>query len=364
MAKRPTIIELTSSYGSQTALNTSLTNIRNQFDNTLSRDGSSPNNMEADLDMDDNYILNAGHVFTERLTLDGVRLYPTEPVYAGPTFSEDVVITNLTPGLDLTDTGAAVTGIKGRISSDADGSIRLRADADNLGGDPAYISFETDGVERAKVNATTFQIDDLTATEAAVTGNLDVTGAVSVGSLEVDGKVPALELITILTASNSANLSFTDFDPTKYSGYVFDLVRIKPASDLVTFRAFVSVDGGVNYESGSVYDYAFQSTLGGVNDLDSGTAATLMQLSRANDVGGATDEPGWSGEIKMMRPDLTTGYKAWNFEGNYYNGSTVLRTLRGSIGYNSLFAVNGIRFSFNSGNITSGQIFVYGLRNS
>ena len=72
MAKRPTIIELTSSYGSQTAVNTSLINIRNQFDNTLSRDGSSPNNMEADLDMDSNDILNVGNLYAESLYIDGL----------------------------------------------------------------------------------------------------------------------------------------------------------------------------------------------------------------------------------------------------------------------------------------------------
>lgn len=62
VAKRPTITTMTQLTTNESAalsrLNTNLTNIRNQFDNTLSRDGSTPNVMEADLDLNGNQILN------------------------------------------------------------------------------------------------------------------------------------------------------------------------------------------------------------------------------------------------------------------------------------------------------------------
>lgn len=45
--------------------------IEQAFDNTLSRDGSSPNQMEADIDMNSNDLLNVGHIDTATLTVQG-----------------------------------------------------------------------------------------------------------------------------------------------------------------------------------------------------------------------------------------------------------------------------------------------------
>lgn len=60
MAKKPNISTVTSGYQGTTTLNSNFENIRNQFDNTLSRDGSTPNAMLADLDMNGYAILNVG----------------------------------------------------------------------------------------------------------------------------------------------------------------------------------------------------------------------------------------------------------------------------------------------------------------
>jgi hypothetical protein len=76
MAKKPPITTIASGYYSRTALNTNFENLRDQFDNTLSLDGSTPNAMQADLDMNSNDILNAGEVNVEALTIDGVAVFP------------------------------------------------------------------------------------------------------------------------------------------------------------------------------------------------------------------------------------------------------------------------------------------------
>lgn len=57
-----TATPLASSYGSVSAINTNLTDIETAFQNTLSRDGSTPNQMEANLDMNGFAILNASNV--------------------------------------------------------------------------------------------------------------------------------------------------------------------------------------------------------------------------------------------------------------------------------------------------------------
>ncbi len=71
MAKRPTVTTITSGYASNTQLNNNFTAIRDAFDNTLSLDGSSPNAMQGDLDLNGNQILNAGVIETSGLTLNG-----------------------------------------------------------------------------------------------------------------------------------------------------------------------------------------------------------------------------------------------------------------------------------------------------
>ena len=58
MAKRPTLSDITTGHGTTTKINANFDAIEQAFDNTLSRDGSSPNAMEADLDMNSNQILN------------------------------------------------------------------------------------------------------------------------------------------------------------------------------------------------------------------------------------------------------------------------------------------------------------------
>lgn len=74
MAKRPTITTVASGYTSQATIDANFEAVRDQFDNTLSRDGSTPNEMGADLDLNSNDILNAGTVNTDNLVVDGTNL--------------------------------------------------------------------------------------------------------------------------------------------------------------------------------------------------------------------------------------------------------------------------------------------------
>lgn len=72
MAKRPTIVTVTSGWMSADTMNTNFSNIAAQFDNTVSRDASSPNAMAGDLDMDGNDILNVGQLDVASLTVNQI----------------------------------------------------------------------------------------------------------------------------------------------------------------------------------------------------------------------------------------------------------------------------------------------------
>lgn len=62
MAKRPTLTDITAAFASASMTNANFDAIEQAFDNTLSRDGSTPNSMLADLDMNGFDILNVGNI--------------------------------------------------------------------------------------------------------------------------------------------------------------------------------------------------------------------------------------------------------------------------------------------------------------
>lgn len=72
MTKKPTLTTITSGFASNTQLNNNFEKLRTAFDNTLSLDGSTPNAMNADLDLNGNNINNVGDLgITGELTIDG-----------------------------------------------------------------------------------------------------------------------------------------------------------------------------------------------------------------------------------------------------------------------------------------------------
>lgn len=71
MAKSPTLTDITSAYGSRASINENNTKLVEAFENTISRDGSSPNEMEADLDLNSNSLLNIDTINAKSIRLNG-----------------------------------------------------------------------------------------------------------------------------------------------------------------------------------------------------------------------------------------------------------------------------------------------------
>lgn len=71
MAKKPTLDTIESGYQSTASLNSNFTALRDAFDNTLSLDGSTPNAMNAALDLNNNNILNINSFQANSITLGG-----------------------------------------------------------------------------------------------------------------------------------------------------------------------------------------------------------------------------------------------------------------------------------------------------
>jgi len=180
----------------------------------------------------------------------------------------------------------------------------------------------------------------------------------------------AMTLIKTLTASSSGTLSFVNgsssvvLDNT-YKTYIFKIINAHPSASPaylhVNFR-----DGGSSYDatktSSSFYTYHNESgsetafAYHAASDLAQSTATQSISVS----VGNGNDE-GCSGELWLFNPSSTTyvkhflsrvnGYHHQDYTQEYYVG-----------GYcNVTAAIDAVQFTYNTGNIDSGTIKMYGI---
>ena len=144
MAKKPTLTTINSGYTSTSVLNNNFTKVTEAFDNTLSLDGSTPNAMQADLDLNNNNIINA-----RTLIINGVDVFDAlEASKAAAAASA---------------TSAAASAALSEASLDSFESIYLGASAANpttdLNGDPLTLGdwyFNTAENAVRVYNGTTF----------------------------------------------------------------------------------------------------------------------------------------------------------------------------------------------------------------
>lgn len=114
MAKRPDITTVSQGYYGRVALNQNFENLQEGFDNTLSLDGSAPNAMNADLDMNSNDILNASSVDTARLLIDGDEVRPSELVLSSLVIAQEyATVAALLASTDTYTAGAYVHVVEG-----------------------------------------------------------------------------------------------------------------------------------------------------------------------------------------------------------------------------------------------------------
>lgn len=85
MSKKATLTNVSSGYSSGATLNDNFERLNKQFENTVSLDGSVPNAMGGDLDLDSNNLLNVGRVEVDELYLVGEKVVTvgTTPKWEG-----------------------------------------------------------------------------------------------------------------------------------------------------------------------------------------------------------------------------------------------------------------------------------------
>ena len=184
----------------------------------------------------------------------------------------------------------------------------------------------------------------------------------------------AMTHIKTLTASSSSTLSFVDgssdvvLDNT-YPIYLFKFINCHPSSDNVGFKFNMSADTGSNYnvtKTSTVFaDYHYES--GSSTALAYGSAVDLAQSTSDQQISGGTgydNDQSANGSLFIFSPSSTTFVKHFIAVMQVSGGDN--RSLRyHTAGYgNTTSAIDAVQFKYSSGNIDSGTIKLYGIKDS
>ena len=180
----------------------------------------------------------------------------------------------------------------------------------------------------------------------------------------------SMVLISELTASSSATLSFTSGIDSTYKEYIFKFIDIHPSSTDVNGESFkfnFSIDGGSNYNVAktSTFFYALNTEAdsnyfsyynGG--DLGNSTGDQIV----TSELGGDNDQS-VAGFLHLFNPSDTVGVKHFIAQFNEARASDGSEANYLSGYANTTSAINAVQFSMTrSGEtIQSGSIKLYGI---
>jgi len=184
----------------------------------------------------------------------------------------------------------------------------------------------------------------------------------------------AMTLIKSQTASSSATISFVDgtsdvvLDST-YPIYVFKFINIHPETNFRHFSFQANAAGGSGYNE-TITSNMF------VADHNEGDSTTALSYETDGDlaqgtgvqsilhgVGNGNDESA-SGELWLFNLSSTTYVKHFISSGHIHTDDDKSRQAYAGGYINTTSAIDEIQFSFSSGDIDSGTIKLYGIKDS
>ena len=176
----------------------------------------------------------------------------------------------------------------------------------------------------------------------------------------------ALVLISEQTASDSASIQFTSGIDSTYKEYIFKYINLHPASDSKTLEFNLSADGGSNYNvtKTTTFFREYHDEAGSATSLSYDTGEDLAQGTGDQTLGeliGGDNDQSASGTLRLFDPSSTTFVKHFIAETSYaQQADYAFRGMMAGYG-NTTSAINAVRFKFDSANIQSGTIKMYGV---
>ena len=200
---------------------------------------------------------------------------------------------------------------------------------------------------------------------ALVKYNNNSISAITTTSLATGSLVPISEQ----TASGSASISFTSGIDSTYPIYKFEFINIHQATD----EAYLSFQGSTN--GGSSYGVTITSTFFYTSHDEADTSTQLAYWTSRDlaqstsfqplgeDAGNDNDQ-NYTGSLYLFNPSSTTYVKHFIGDVQSTNRSDYSTRAFASGYFNTTTAIDAIQFKMNSGNIDSGTIKLYGIKDS
>lgn len=178
--------------------------------------------------------------------------------------------------------------------------------------------------------------------------------------------------------SAQAVSDFTAFDSASYLAYMFVIEDLLPATDAVDLYLRLSNDAGSTFRAGaSDYNFTNHLPLGTTDGAAGGASTSTVRLTDGNAgfipltrgsgadqlIGTAAGEDGWTGTITIVNPHNAKKTRV-RTDGIFYASDGSLTPTRCSATCVTAEDNDAVRFLASSGNLASGKITMYGLKNS
>ena len=196
--------------------------------------------------------------------------------------------------------------------------------------------------------------------------SIDLTATYAFSGTVTDTVTRNLVLLQTLTASSSANLSFTSGINNTYQSYVFKFINIHPATNNVYFSFQCSIDSGSNYNVAltSTWFAAYHNEnnggaaleYGADNDQAEGNAFQYLSQTTGNE-----NDESCAGELELFDPSSTTFVKHFSARTDNYISNDVQMDAHIAGYFNTTSAIDAIQFKMSSGEIQGGTISLFGV---
>lgn len=184
----------------------------------------------------------------------------------------------------------------------------------------------------------------------AETGGAGGGGLVLLESHTAAG-VASLDFTTRNAAGQSGNTFQTDFD-----GYLIEVNELLPATNATSLLMKLHTSGGFSATGYKVNGWVF---IFGGSAFFGNNSATEFGFSNAADFDNSAGN-GTVGWLRLYSPATALGVKKLKFEMGWITSTAPKNTL-GFSSWHSTTAVDGFQFYYNSGNVASGTVRVYGF---
>ena len=327
MTKKPTVTTLASGFNSTETLNANFEALRDGFDNTLSLDGSTPNAMEADLDLNGNNIIGAAG-----LLINGTDYLSDVEAAKVAALAAQAAAETAETNAETAETNAATSATSAATSATASATSATAAAASEAGVDADRVA-----AQAAAATATTKASEASTSeTNAATSASTATTKASEAATSATNSATSATESETAKTAAEAAKdaalAALDNFDDRYLGAKASDPTLDNDGNALVAGALYYNTtDDVMKVYEGTVWVAAYASLSGALVATNNLSDVASASSSRTNLGLGTTDSPTFADTTLTGRLTLPTGAYHYSSDGKarlyyYGDGDTLLRT--------------------------------------